>query len=211
MLRRVFMVLRVLSLLLCVAVVALSVWSYRRGHVVRVTRDSWPAPNRWLYRWNGLHLVQGRWVYYWCREEIDLSNPPRHWSDGYVEMFRRAPHAGGRRFGYDAYEVSAAGFQPFAGATPWRFGFRRLRTSHGDSSASRAENHLVAPVWLTVLVPAVLLILPSRGVASAVRRRGRQRSGLCPACGYDLRATPGRCPECGAVPSPTNQPPPVAE
>jgi hypothetical protein len=56
---------------------------------------------------------------------------------------------------------------------------------------------VVVPAWLI----ALLSILPPAGLLyPAHRRRRRKRAGLCAACGYDLRATPGRCPECGASP-----------
>ena len=48
---------------------------------------------------------------------------------------------------------------------------------------------------------ALFAIAPMSAVAHHLARRRRRRRGHCPACGYDLRATPGRCPECGTLPA----------
>jgi hypothetical protein len=49
--------------------------------------------------------------------------------------------------------------------------------------------------------PFVLLaILPVTYLYYRRRTLCRLKSGRCLSCGYDLRGTPVRCPECGAVP-----------
>jgi hypothetical protein len=51
-----------------------------------------------------------------------------------------------------------------------------------------------APLWSLALVTA---LLPAWRLHRLIKTRRRHRGGLCPQCGYDLRATPDRCPECG--------------
>jgi hypothetical protein len=80
-------------------------------------------------------------------------------------------------------------------ADAWKTGagFRYVRIT---SSGMRRYN-LVLPLWLLALATAAPPALWWLGRAKA---RRRFRRGLCPKCGYDLRATPDRCPECGAIP-----------
>jgi hypothetical protein len=58
---------------------------------------------------------------------------------------------------------------------------------------------LYLPYWFLCLITAAP---PAFRVARAARKRRQARRdlNLCRRCGYDLRATPGRCPECGDVP-----------
>ena len=78
-------------------------------------------------------------------------------------------------------------------ATSRGFGFAWGKLDFGG-------NHLGSfigiPIWLISILFAYLPVLD---LWKTLRRAKRRRRSLCISCGYDLRATPDRCPECGVV------------
>jgi hypothetical protein len=59
------------------------------------------------------------------------------------------------------------------------------------------RRQIVLSWWLPILI---FSLLPSRWLFQlgfSIRRWRRQRKGLCRQCGYDLRASKEKCPECG--------------
>ena len=52
------------------------------------------------------------------------------------------------------------------------------------------------PYWSILIVS---IAIPAAWMLKQRNLKQRRTAGQCLACGYDLRATPDRCPECGMV------------
>jgi hypothetical protein len=78
----------------------------------------------------------------------------------------------------------------------WERSFaRRLGFAIEVTSLRRVSGVTLSfPMWAVVLT---LSIEPLVTTLRWLKRNRRKRRGQCIRCGYDLRATPTRCPECG--------------
>ena len=180
--RQLFNLLAVLSLLLCAAVVLTWVESRRFDHVV------WFSPERG---------VQYRVVARGGSVAVSRSTLTGRTSNFFSDGLDRGP-------GWSAHvevPIVRRSFFTRDGSPPFvqRLGFDYLAWNESRPVFGAVKlRRVVFPMWLPV---ALLLLPPALWVRGRWRRRGRGDNGTCTSCGYDLRATPDRCPECGAVAS----------
>lgn len=66
---------------------------------------------------------------------------------------------------------------------------------------------LLPPAVLFTVLAVIFHLIWIRQWLRHRRSSEWRAAGRCPTCGYDLRATPDRCPECGTIPAiaPANQ------
>jgi hypothetical protein len=167
--RRLLNLLAALSLLMYAAVCALWVGSYSTAQFV-----GWSDPSRFLGALSMHGLVR--------LEHGTYPNDEQGWSHVSYPTPASEPGLWG--------EVRA---RDRRGGWLRRLGIATARTSyHADGKQVRRA--LYVPHWL---LAALLLVAPLGRLRGTLRSRRRRRAGLCARCGYDLRATPDRCPECG--------------
>lgn len=86
-----------------------------------------------------------------------------------------------------------------------KFTQQRARLMFDTANETTATCNLIlsgvgVPFWAVAVLTGMLPVSWLLRHARRRQLRGRIAQGLCPQCGYDLRASPDRCPECGVVP-----------
>jgi hypothetical protein len=195
--RYIIKALTVLSLVLCLGAAALWVRSYSRADDVG-----------WVGKLKKAEVSSEGGSIHASLEAYPPSYPPGR-NDSESGEWRPEPggwHAEwglpslGRDWRWDFTDLLA---QPSPRGTGWHwrhlgFGVAVFRAANPSVQRPNLIRTLVLPHWclcvLFALAPLARLWAWNRGIS-------RRRRGRCPACGYDTRATPHRCPECGAIPS----------
>lgn len=181
--------LMLLSVLLCAAVLAAWVATVSNAWFVLV--DDGPG-------WARFFLIKDGEVQLVSQQAV--MTPNRRWSADVRGLMTMIIYEDGAPVGSVNLSVAFPS-RGTLGFSAYRITGPRMKLWGG--SAFLVFTGLGVPLWF----PAVLFGAgPLLSLARYGHRRRRRCAGRCQKCGYDLRATPGRCPECGAVAFPTSSP-----
>ena len=174
--RRIFNAMAVVSAVLCVVSIMMSVRS--ASHFDGVEYEFSPPMDATASVWSGMHTL-----IFDLRSDDRPPNHPGSW--------RVTSCAGSRAQENCEIELGTADDCP-------GIHFMGFRASRWRSPNGREFLSFVTIPYMAVSL--VGLVLPAPKLRTLRGATSRRRHGKCESCGYDLRATPERCPECGMIP-----------
>jgi hypothetical protein len=185
--RHLFTLCAALSMLLCIAICFLWARSYRMSEQI-----NW----RNAGGWRAVRTASGN---------IDVALLLADWS-AYPQEFRRPTYQRDIAQPPFNYLIEMGGNWDDVNFDWEWHGFAWHHNRNTRHGTLHAEGFV--PFWSVAAATALLpLAWTTSRLRSRIRRGRRSNAGLCPACGYDLRATPDRCPECGKLTPPRLAPP----
>jgi len=190
--QRIFTLFSVLSLLVGIAAVVLCVRNWRPHDFERLMLSPMVVNFRGSERIPSIGIESYHNVLRVFVVRIVPPIDPRWLADerkfAWTEGFRRE-----RETGVDF----SRGEDPALLPTLYRFtGVYTFQEQCPSGPGTEAIYIVGAPCWLVAVVCAIPMALRLR---EPLRRRSRRRRGCCLTCGYDLRSSIDRCPECGMV------------
>jgi hypothetical protein len=199
--RALFKLLAAGSFALLAALAVLWVRSYWRGDTVKY-EARWRDGTHSVYR--RLYVTSSGGGIAAARTSLALDDafvvPPRVVG---LSAVRPSPTRPPRDWSVTSYANPGYPFKLGVAVSPAHhvgFQFYHARPSAGPNFVND-EWRLVMPHWFPVLAAAVV---PVAWLSTRWRNRRRLAlaAGRCARCGYDLRGTPERCPECGTPSEP---------
>jgi hypothetical protein len=176
-----------LSIALCLMVAALGVRSYWVNDSI-----TYQFASGW--RWNGCGISSDRGTIYAFYGPFNLLFQQIGPYYAGQQMWEQSDP---QRLRYVARPSKPSDFDDLGNSYARRMGFFFNLQQFANGPGTQAADAILVPDWLLF----VFFLTPAVVVIKRVRREARlERANKCIVCGYDLRATPDRCPECGTVP-----------